>query len=177
MGGSRKGTTRRYINLLVTMILGGLWHGANYTFIVWGILHGAALCIHKLFLQWRKDKATSRIGSTVSVAVTYIFVCVCWVFFRAPDFQIAMDVLTKMFIWTNGITQIFSWSIFGIIGVAICTLLAYVKAKSNNQTHINGYYAILDLTKTFHLFLFFLTIMLTICLAYTNANPFIYFQF
>ena len=131
-----------------------------------------------IYFETNKEKLEkSMIGSTVSVAVTYIFVCVCWVFFRAPDFQIAMDVLTKMFIWTNGITQIFSWSIFGIIGVAICTLLAYVKAKSNNQTHINGYYAILDLTKTFHLFLFFLTIMLTICLAYTNANPFIYFQF
>jgi alginate O-acetyltransferase complex protein AlgI len=149
MGGSRRGTVRRYINLMVTMLLGGLWHGANYTFVVWGTLHGAALCIHKLFLQRRKGRVTSRIGTAISVAITYIFVCICWVFFRAPNFQVALDVLTKMFIWTNGITQVFSWSIIGIISVVICTLVAYVKAKGNGQKYINGYYVILDLTKTF----------------------------
>ena len=49
LGGNRKGTARTYINLLITMILGGLWHGANWTFIIWGLLHGTALCINKAF--------------------------------------------------------------------------------------------------------------------------------
>ena len=177
LGGSRKGTARRYINLLITMVLGGLWHGANYTFVAWGALHGAALCIHKLFMQWRKGKAASLIGSMLSVTVTYGFVCICWVFFRAPDFQVALDVLSKMFVWTSGITQIFSWSVISILAVVVCSLCAYVRAKKSGKTSTGGYYPIVDLGTISGLFWFFLAVMLTLALAYTNANPFIYFQF
>lgn len=177
LGGSRKGTARRYINLMVTMILGGLWHGADYTFVFWGLLHGCALCIHKMYMQWRKGRPGTVLGSIFSSVLTYVFVCICWVFFRSPNFQVALDVLRKMFIWSDGITQIFSWSIISVVAVALCTFLAYLRSKRENKSVTSGYYLILDLNTVKGLFFFFLTIMLAIALAYTNANPFIYFQF
>ncbi len=177
LGGNRKGKVRRYINLMLTMILGGLWHGANYTFIFWGILHGVALCVHKLFLKFRKKEKLNIISSVFSVAFTYVFVCICWVFFRAENFMIARDVLMKMFVWSDGITQIFSWSIFSIVMVVVAMAVAVIKAKRNNEKTINGFYPVFDLGKVSGLIIFFAEVAFIVALSYTNSNPFIYFQF
>jgi len=94
LGGNRKGEIRTYLNLLLTMILGGLWHGANWTFILWGGMHGLGLCIHKVFMKWRKDKIykPSLLIKIMSILFTFIFVTICWVFFRAPDIQTAFTI-------------------------------------------------------------------------------------
>lgn len=181
LGGNRKGTVRRYINLLLTMVLGGLWHGANYTFVFWGLLHGLALCIHKVYLKLRKssnkNKKTNVIVSIASVISTYVFVCVCWVFFRAENFSKAIDFLSKMFIWSDGITQIFSWTIFSIVVLIIATFVAVIKSKKAGEKTVSGFYPLLDLSKVSGLVLFFVEIVFIVMLAYTNSNPFIYFQF
>ncbi|MEE1061911.1 MAG: MBOAT family O-acyltransferase [Ruminococcus sp.] len=180
LGGNRKGEIRRYINLFITMVLGGLWHGANYTFILWGILHGLALCIHKLFMKFRKKGKNNKvtvIGGILSAVLTYIFVCICWVFFRAENAQIALDVLSRMFIWKSGITQIFSWTIFAIIVLTITHIAAWYNSKKNNKTVIEGYYPILNLSTFSSLVIVFVFLFFIFCVAYTNANPFIYFQF
>jgi len=177
LGGNKKGITRRYVNLLLTMILGGLWHGANYTFVFWGVLHGIALCIHKFWLKCKpKDKSTV-LGSFISILFTYCFVCICWVFFRAENFNIAIDVLYRMFVWKSGITQLYSWAIFSIALLIISNIVALLKAKKDGSKIVNGFYIILDLNKVSSLTVFFVVILLIICLAYTNSNPFIYFQF
>ncbi len=177
LGGNRKGKVRTYINLMITMLLGGLWHGASYTFVFWGLLHGVALCIHKIYMKLRKSKKTSVVGSILSVLATYIFVCICWVFFRAESFSTASDVLSKIFIRQEGITQIFSWSIFSIALIIIATAFAVIKAKKAGTKAVNGYYPVLNLNKTTSLILFFTEILIIVMLAYTNSNPFIYFQF
>ena len=177
LGGNRKGKTRRYINLLLTMVLGGLWHGANYTFVFWGLLHGIVLCVHKAFATLRKGGKRTAFGSAISVLLTYAFVCVCWVFFRAENFETALDILSKMFVWSSGITQVFSWSVFSVAVLAAATLFAAVKAKREGSKEINGYYPVLDLNRLSGLTLFFLEIIFIVMLAYTNSNPFIYFQF
>ncbi len=177
LGGNRKGTARRYINLMLTMILGGLWHGANNTFVIWGFLHGVALCIHKIYAKSRRNKKESTVGAIASVLATYMFVCVCWVFFRAENMGMAMDVLSRMFIWKDGITQIFSWSVFSIVIVAVANIAAWIKAKNAQSKEVNGYYPVLDLNKLGSMIFFFLLILLIAAWAYTNANPFIYFQF
>ena len=176
LGGNRKGKVRRYINLILTMVLGGLWHGANYTFVIWGFLHGFALCAHKIFLSFRKKK-TTVIGSAISVISTYIFVCICWIFFRAESADIAIDIIRHIFAWNSGITQIYSWSVICILIVIAASLIAIFKAHKNCSNTINGFYPILNLDKIPSLALFFTVILLILCLAYTNANPFIYFQF
>lgn len=176
LGGNRKGARRTYINLMLTMVLGGLWHGASYTFIWWGFLHGLALCIHKLYRKYIGKSNPAAIGSILSILVTYIFVCICWVFFRAENFTVAKDVICRMFIWKDGINHIFSWTVFSVAIMLICHIVPHIKNKEIKSV-VNGYYPILNLNKISHLIIFFTVIMFIICTAYTNSNPFIYFQF
>jgi alginate O-acetyltransferase complex protein AlgI len=95
LGGNRKGARRTYINLMLTMLLGGLWHGAAWTFVVWGLLHGAGLAVHKL---WKQQVSHGRrpFHGVVGWLTTYAFVCVGWVFFRATDFGTAIVILRKI---------------------------------------------------------------------------------
>lgn len=177
LGGNRHGKIRTYLNLLITMVLGGLWHGASYTFLLWGFLHGIALCAHKLFMRLRKNRQPSAIGSVCAAILTYCFVCLCWVFFRADSIGSAMIILRKVFVWSAGINQIFSWSIISILLLAIATIAAYLRSRKQGSSSVHGYYVIMDLNKISSLIILFTIIGLILGLAYTNANPFIYFQF
>jgi D-alanyl-lipoteichoic acid acyltransferase DltB (MBOAT superfamily) len=99
LGGSRLGTSRRYANLVITMLLGGLWHGAGWTFVIWGALHGTYLLINH---AWRgfKDRMGwgegGRLASLGAGALTFLAVVVGWVFFRADSFTIAVAMLQGM---------------------------------------------------------------------------------
>ena len=93
LGGNRNGRTSRYINLMITMVLGGLWHGANWTFVVWGALHGAYLIINHL---WKGFSSSDKFRSW-KVASTFLLVTVAWVFFRAANLACAEQMLRSMF--------------------------------------------------------------------------------
>lgn len=92
LGGNKKGAFRRYANLLVTMMLGGLWHGANWTFLVWGALHGIFLCINHL---WR-NLSPVRLPKPFAIGLTFICVMAAWVFFRADSAATALHILACM---------------------------------------------------------------------------------
>jgi alginate O-acetyltransferase complex protein AlgI len=97
LGGNRKGSARRYVNLMVTMLLGGLWHGAGWNFAIWGGLHGIYLVINHAWQRLLGERETkSRVGRLLSIALTFAAVNVAWVFFRAPDFATGRDVLLGM---------------------------------------------------------------------------------
>ncbi|RYZ04081.1 MAG: MBOAT family protein [Myxococcales bacterium] len=99
LGGNRRGRARTYANLLVTMLLGGLWHGANLTFVVWGALHGLLLAGTRAFQEWRGARAAeppSALGKVASVVLTFHAVCFCWLFFRAPSLQDAWTFLGRL---------------------------------------------------------------------------------
>lgn len=102
LGGNRLGTLRTYANLITTMLLGGLWHGANWTFVVWGGLHGIYLIGHRLLVETFNRLgivAEGRAGRLLSLAgmpVTFLLVLVTWVFFRATSFLDAWHVLSAM---------------------------------------------------------------------------------
>ena len=98
LGGNRLGSTRRYVNLMITMLLGGLWHGAGWTFIAWGGLHGAYLMVNH---AWRavvgpQARARGALGRCGAQLVTFGAVVVGWVLFRSPDFGSAMAILAGM---------------------------------------------------------------------------------
>ena len=98
LGGSRHGETRRYLNLMITMLLGGLWHGAGWNFAIWGGLHGLYLAANHVWRRWfGEGAARTRIGAFASVALTFIAVNVAWVFFRAPSVEVGRDLLGGMF--------------------------------------------------------------------------------
>jgi D-alanyl-lipoteichoic acid acyltransferase DltB (MBOAT superfamily) len=98
LGGNRKGRFRTCINLMITMLLGGLWHGANIRFILWGGLHGLGLVVNKIW-TWIFGGSGYRKGflKVLSVFVTFQFVSFCWIFFRAPDIQSAGLMLHQIF--------------------------------------------------------------------------------
>ncbi|GHV42300.1 alginate O-acetyltransferase [Clostridia bacterium] len=175
LGGNRKGKIRTYINLMLTMVLGGLWHGANWTFVIWGVLHGLGLCIHKFFAKhFPHLKKSNVVISFISILATYIFVCFAWIFFRSSDFQTAFTIISRIVTWQDGVSHMFTWSFAAIACVAIGTLSAVLKNKGVN---ISGFYPISNLNTIKGLFLLFLSIGFICGLAYLGDNPFIYFQF
>jgi D-alanyl-lipoteichoic acid acyltransferase DltB (MBOAT superfamily) len=98
LGGNRKGNLRTYANLMTTMLLGGLWHGASWTFVVWGGLHGLYLAVERWLKERVGDKALwSMLPAQIFLAVlTYFLVNITWVFFRAADFNTAWRMIVTM---------------------------------------------------------------------------------
>ena len=135
LGGNRHGRARRYVNLMATMLLGGLWHGAAWTFVVWGGLHGAYLAINHAWRATRLRAAwtQSRVWRVASLALTFIAVCIAWVFFRAPDFSTATDILAAM-TGLNGLrgasalplAKAHAWAVLGGLVIVFCLPNIYV---------------------------------------------------
>lgn len=94
LGGNRRGEVRTYLNLLLTMLLGGLWHGASWNFLIWGGIHGALLAFERTGFY---KTLTNRWPRFAKMAATFLLVLMAWVFFRAPDFSAAMDYFGRLF--------------------------------------------------------------------------------
>lgn len=91
LGGNRKGKIRSYINVMIVFIISGLWHGASWTYIVWGLLHGVAYSVNKLFFrQWEK------LGDSFRWICTFTFINISWIFFRALSVSQAVDIIKKI---------------------------------------------------------------------------------
>ncbi len=96
LGGNRKGEFRTYTNLLATFLIGGLWHRAGWTFIIWGALHGIALAIHRFW-----QSLGFKMWTWLAWFITFNFINITWIFFRAKDFESAIKVLGSMFSLDN----------------------------------------------------------------------------
>ncbi|WNS78918.1 MBOAT family protein [Domibacillus sp. DTU_2020_1001157_1_SI_ALB_TIR_016] len=96
LGGNRKGAVRTYLNILAVFFISGIWHGAGWTFIIWGIMHGVASVINRLW-----NRAGFKLPKLLAWFITFQFVNVAWVFFRAPSVEVALQVLKSM-IGLNG---------------------------------------------------------------------------
>ena len=100
LGGNRNGPARRYINLLITMLLGGLWHGAGWTFVLWGALHGIYLCVNHGWIALRSalgfSSRSTAWGRALSCGLTFMAVVVGWVIFRADSLSTALVILHGM---------------------------------------------------------------------------------
>ncbi len=98
LGGNRHGRIMRYVNLMITMLLGGLWHGAAWTFVVWGALHGTYLCLNHAWNHFGPEVAPrlQPLAKFAGFVLTFLAVVVAWVFFRADDIDSAFYVLVRM---------------------------------------------------------------------------------
>jgi alginate O-acetyltransferase complex protein AlgI len=98
LGGNRHGATLRYVNLMITMLLGGLWHGAAWTFVAWGALHGGYLCINHVWKHYGPAVAPrfARLADIAAFILTFLSVVVAWVLFRAESLSSAIYVLSRM---------------------------------------------------------------------------------
>ena len=92
LGGSRNGEFKTYNNLMITFLIGGLWHGAGWTFIFWGFLHGAALVVHRVWSLFE-----FKMWSWLAWLVTFNFINIAWIFFRAKEWEDAIKILSGMF--------------------------------------------------------------------------------
>lgn len=176
LGGNRKGPARTYINLMVTMLLGGLWHGASWNFVLWGALHGLALAIHRAWTAWdpfaalKHHTAFQFVWAQVSRLLTLSVVLLGWVFFRAQSWALATEFLGRMMSWTTGGTRLLSPYI--LAAVAAVGLVHLLVRKDRN--------VILELpdhSLPVRALTFGFTLFLIVCFGATNASPFIYFQF
>ena len=179
---NRKKALRSSFNQMTTMLLGGLWHGANLRFIVWGALHGMALALHKTYLELLGGKNTDsksvgkRLMNVVFVLLTFHFVAFCWIFFRAKDFDIALTIIHNIQQLSFNAAQ---WGaiVEGYRNVLLLMLIGFVwhfmPQRFNEQLKL-FFGRMPILLKATVLALTFWVVYAT---ASSGAQPFIYFQF
>jgi alginate O-acetyltransferase complex protein AlgI len=178
LGGSRKGEARTYLNLMIVMLLSGLWHGAGWTFILWGALHGIASCVNRAL-----GKKLKMLRKCVNIILTFISVTLFWVVFRANSIGTALKVWSGMFTAHTGMSQPYTWSFVAIICLLIGTVVALIHSRKlgdkdkNGKPVVNGFYPVMDLTKLWSLVVFFTFCGLTIILGYYRNTAFIYGAF
>jgi len=114
LGGSRHGAYKTYRNLMITMVLGGLWHGASWNFVIWGALHGMGLGATRIWQRARKGHPTRPFGSIWRVIATFHFVCFAWIFFRAPTLGHAWLMLERIARGTLGTANL-GWKVQGLL--------------------------------------------------------------
>ncbi|MBI1327548.1 MAG: MBOAT family protein [Alphaproteobacteria bacterium] len=164
LGGNRLGAIKRYRNLMLTMFLGGLWHGANWTFVMWGALHGLALSLNHLVAKVTTNMNVVR--SVAQIILTFAFVCFAWVFFRAENIQTAFVVLAQMGRSGAESLPVILWAVFGVL--ALTHILWRKIGLFDKIAHAP--------TAIFSLILA-VFIVISALLMPMGYQPFIYFQF
>ena len=175
LGGNRKGKIRTYFNLFMTMLLGGLWHGASWKFVVWGVLHGLALVVEKFFGQCIKLPKNVFVRA-IQVVLTFHFVVFCWLFFRAKDFatafQIADNITKLTFNLEQWQTIILGYkNVFLLIAIGVVWHFIPVKTLAGMQKTFSTLPLV---AKAVLLGLIYWVVYAT---ASADTQPFIYFQF
>lgn len=179
LGGSRKGKYRTYINLIVVMVISGMWHGFGPTFLVWGLLHGVWACIDRIIRYGSKaadcpSKAMTAVWKVCSAIFSFVIASILWVFFRAETLETAVIVLTRAVSRQNGIYQPYVWSYISIALVII--VLIYEKIISHGK-ELHGKYHLQNLETIHGLTVFFVFVGVTLLFAYFGNTAFIYDAF
>lgn len=177
LGGNRKGKFRTYINLFITMLLGGLWHGAAFKFILWGGLHGLALGVHKLYATLRLGllNKQNQFTSIISLLITFHFVCFCWIFFRASSMENAMEVISQ--ITLHFTPQIFLDFITGYKLILLVMLMGYILHFIPHRFELKAEKMVINMPLTGKVAMLVGLIVLVIQTKSAGIQPFIYFQF
>lgn len=202
LGGNRKGVSRTYINLMLTMLLGGLWHGASWTFVVWGALHGIYLCVERLFRKKEKktgnletDEVVETYPEAIPVAtakaslapaflysrntrrffaalLTFFLINVTWVFFRSQDFATAWRLLGSMFNLNEGSTPVLTN--LAMIKVTVIITLLFISHWLLRNTSV---LAVAARMKWWSVGLVWAFLVIMLMLSQESSSSFIYFQF
>lgn len=176
MGGNRKGEEKQWLFLMLTMLIGGFWHGASWKFVFWGAMHGAGLFIHKIFSKSVKEIGLNRqILKPLDWFITFHFVALLWIFFRAESFSVAAQSITKMFFHTDWAYLVPFMQTRGLL-VAMMVFgyfIHFISEKDKARTA--QYFSSLPVVVKAAIFI--LVIQLILQFKTENVQPFIYFQF
>ncbi len=171
LGGNRHGRWKTYRNLFLTMLLGGLWHGAAWKFIAWGALHGGGLAVERVLEPWIGRRALSPTAKIVATLIVFHFVCLAWIFFRAEDFAVASLFIGGLASgWGDGVQQagpfVVALIVLGLAGqftpdaLFDCAALAFARVPSWGLGAMAG-----------------VVVALINALGPEGVAPFIYFRF
>ena len=170
LGGNRTTTQRIYINLIIVFFISGLWHGASWNFVIWGLFHGIFLILDRLFLKKMLDK----IGGIPSVLFTFFVVVIGWVFFRLETFDEASQFISQLFSFDGALELILPTEFYVILFFAILiSFFTIFKIGHSIESALYGESAILSRA-------LFSVLLFVLCLSAITAggfNPFIYFRF
>jgi len=179
LGGNRKGKIRTYVNLMLTMLIGGLWHGSSWNFVVWGGIHGLGLAGHKLLLGDKKAQSSftySGMGSLMMYLFkalgTFIIVLIAWLFFRVTDFGQTLDIINEMLA--------LNWTYESGVLLQIVAVYYFVMISIDVLEYRTGTDTFLLILKTERWIGICLALWITIIvymLSVSKPLPFIYFQF
>ncbi len=172
LGGSRRGAVRTHFNLIVTMLIGGLWHGASWTFVIWGAIHGAMLSLERLM---GKNALYAALPRVMKVLLTFAILLITWVFFRAENLDVALGYLAIMFgkgpalVPTSTLLQTELQGNFDLFHFLICAAAAW--GMPNTQT-------ILARLTWGKMLIGIALFILAVAMMFTRGHsPFLYFQF
>ena len=171
LGGNRRGRVRTYANLSITMLLGGLWHGASWSFVIWGALHGAFLVVERLLrpvlvgASWTGTFVARLFGGVL----TFVLVCVAWVFFRAGDLSGALKIAGAMFGFAEHASKIRA-EYWPALIIALLLVVTHALTRETDWEAIGARLRLGILVPVLALMLFFIAIS-------ADSRAFIYFQF
>ena len=174
LGGNRKGKIRTYLNLMITMLLGGLWHGAALRFVIWGALHGVGLAFEKFInsiINFPKNKLTRILG----VLITFHFVCLAWVFFRADNMTVVSSLLTQ--ITTSFHAEIWTDFVKGYPYILMLMLLGYVLHFIPAEFEKHAEQLMVKSPFILKVAYLLVVVLVVIQIKSSDIQPFIYFRF
>jgi alginate O-acetyltransferase complex protein AlgI len=175
LGGNRAGVVRAALNLMIVMFIGGLWHGAAWTFVIWGVIHGLCLVIERVLKHFFKNASwTDHLGVQMLLGLaTYAAVCLAWVFFRAPNFGSAMGIVLAMVgqLPMAGDAILSTRDILQVALVTAGLLIAHWLLRNTSME------AVVARTPRWALTGVWTVMVFSIILTQGNGNAFIYFQF
>jgi alginate O-acetyltransferase complex protein AlgI len=179
LGGNRKGVARTYFNLIITMVLGGLWHGANWTFVLWGAWHGGVLALERYL---GKPQRWKEIPAWLAIPRTLVLVMIGWVLFRAHDVKSAFEMYGGM-LGLNGfsISDTTRWQITGLelATLFVALVIVYIEPwwKTIFRTSVPTPHQTQQALGGLQFVIIPLFVLATLRLSAQSFSPFLYFQF
>jgi D-alanyl-lipoteichoic acid acyltransferase DltB (MBOAT superfamily) len=172
LGGNRKGTLNTYLFLLITMLVGGFWHGASWQFVCWGAAHGLALALHKSI---HHHLPKGRLFDFLGGILTFSFVTFCWIFFRARDFETALSVLDQITFATSAADFVGFWFSRSELSYLLLLLFSWILIPMTWKQ--KGFEWSFYVPSFFWFFFLLAALQFIIQFRDTLVQPFIYFQF
>lgn len=178
LGGNRVPLWRNYFNLFITMVIGGLWHGASWLFVLWGAWHGLLLVFHKLFMRLqgnRKDKPANKVAHVLGVLLTFHLVAIGWVFFRADSLTVVGEMASQ--IATQFHPEVFMQFVEGYPTVTLAIVVGYLLHYTPHRWS-EGVCKVLErIPFVCKAIVFAVFIFLVLQVRSSELVPFIYLQF
>lgn len=175
LGGNRCGKVRTYVNNFITMLVAGLWHGASWMFVIWGALHGIGLVIHKFCKRWLDPIPNSWYVRLGSFLLTFLYICLTWVFFRSADLNTAFTIIGRIFsdfslaYLAPFVETRTAWTVFVVLGFALHGI------RQKHLDKLKEWYV--NTPIMFKIILLIVILQVVVNYRQNDIQPFIYTQF